>query len=147
MVIGGFDVTDAYIRARQVSPDEFDKKTLRTIRMAPGVKAIVGLKKGEKGTSVQSVLFDKKRFTEDKASSWLKNHSEKFSDAIALEERKTNLFSAGFEEHLEGHLPPLSQAQINRLLDLIGDDEEDEDDGSEYKELSAEFTSKFLKRL
>lgn len=95
MVIGGFDITDKYIRARQVEPGEFEKGSLRTIRLAPGIKAIVGKKSGASSTTIQSILFDKKKFTEDKAKEWLHKHKEKFSQALDLESKKMELFSDG----------------------------------------------------
>lgn len=130
MVVGGLDITDKYIRARQVEPNEFDTNTFRTIRLASGIKAIIGKKKGEKSTSIQSILFDKKKYTPESSKAWLAKHKEKFTAAVRLEEQKTDLFADEFEpdfqNHLVGHLPPLTEAQISRLLELI--DESDEDD-------------------
>jgi hypothetical protein len=38
----GVDETDNYYRFRQVDPDEFNKKSFRTIELKPSVKAVVG---------------------------------------------------------------------------------------------------------
>lgn len=141
------DITDRYIRARQVEPDMFLPNSFKTIRLAPGVKAIIGRKKGETKTSIQSVLFDKKRFTPEKAKVWLDRNSSNFSSAVDLEEQKTSLFAMDLEDHMEGHLPPLTEKQIERLLELAGpaDSAEDEED-SEHTPMGV-FSSKFVKRV
>ena len=95
MVVGGFDITNLYIRARQREPTEFEKDTFRTIRFAPGIKAIVGRLKGETSTTVQSILFDKKKYTEEQAKEWLVKHKEKFSQAMDFESQKIGLFADG----------------------------------------------------
>jgi hypothetical protein len=140
--MAGLDITDNYIRARQVDPSAFEEGSFRTIRLTSGIKAIIGNKKGEKSTSVQSVLFDKKRYTPEKAQAWLSKHNEKFSDAVMLEQKKTELFALDpMEAHMEGHLPSLSPSQIEKLLELCGpaeeeDDEESEDETSENSDFS-----------
>lgn len=95
MVVGGFDITNLYIRARQKEPTEFEKDAFRTIRFAPGIKAIVGRLKGETTTTVQSILFDKKKYTEEQAKEWLVKHKEKFSQAMDFENQKIGLFADG----------------------------------------------------
>ena len=60
MVIGGFDITDQYIRARQHEPTEFDSKSFKTIRLTSGIKAIVGKKQVEMSSTGQSVFVYKK---------------------------------------------------------------------------------------
>lgn len=144
MVIGGFDITENKIRARQIDPDRFEKGSFKTIRLASGVKAIVGRLKGEESTTIQSILFDKNRFDEEKADAWLKRNQSKFSDAVVMEEEKVKMFDMDMEEHLDGHLPPLTRNQIMRLLELAGpaDDEEDMAHHDEEK-----YVSNFVKRL
>jgi hypothetical protein len=142
MVNTKLDITDSLLRARQEDPAQFEKGSLRTINMSPGIKAIVGVKLGEKSTSVQSVLFDKKRYDETSAKSWLISHGSKFSDALELENQKYSLFSNSFDEHLKGHLPSLSLRQINRLMELAGpaDDVDSEDDEeSEDEDMTSRF--------
>lgn len=150
MVVGGLDITEGKVRARQVDPEEFDPNGLgkgqrfKTIRLASGVKAIVGVKKGESGSSIQSILFDKDRFTPEQAKMWLKKNSSKFTDAVRLENEKVSLFEEQtLQEHLEGHLPPLTESQIMRLLELVGPPEME--DGESVEE--EEYTSRFVKRI
>ena len=148
MVVGGLDITDLYIRARQVDPNAFEQKTFKTIRLAPGIKAIIGRKPGEKTTSVQSVLFDKTRFTPKQAKEWLDKHNSKFSDALNLEDEKTSLFESSiednFNQHLAGHLPPLTPTQIQKLVELVGIP----DDGEDIVPSEASFgVSRFVKKV
>jgi hypothetical protein len=148
MAVGDLDTTDAYIRVRQVEPSEFEKGSFRTIRLASGIKAIIGNKIGEKNTTIQSVLFDKKRFTEDKVRLWLKKHSAKFSDAINLEVQKNSLFANDdLEDHLDGHLPRLTQSQIARLMEVAGPADEEIQEPVDEDAVTEEYTSKFIKRI
>jgi len=51
-----FEVTEKFLRARQVEPDEFEKGSFKTIRLSSGVKAIVGRKK-ERRQQQYSLFF------------------------------------------------------------------------------------------
>lgn len=149
MVVGGLDITDKLIRARQKEPDMFEPGSFRTIRLAPGVKAIIGRLKGEKSTTTQSILFDKAQYTPEQAKAWLKRNNSKFSDAIAMEEEKVAMFELTLQDHLGGHLPPLSERQIFRLLEVAGpaDDEEDDDEEDDMPHDEEEYVSNFVKRI
>jgi len=87
------DVTENLIRIRQVEPSLFEEDSFRTIRLTSGVKAIIGRKKGEKTTTIQSILFDKKRFTTDQAKQWVKKHKGNVPKALDMEKNKENIFS------------------------------------------------------
>lgn len=65
-----------YIRVRIVHPDKFEADSFRTIWFSEkqGIKAIIGKKKGETSTTVQAVLFDKEKFTDKEAKSWVETH-------------------------------------------------------------------------
>ena len=124
MVVGELVITENKIRARQAEPEQFKKDSFRTIRLASGVKAIVGMKKEEDKNTIQSIMFDNTKYTTSQASVWLDKYKDCFSDALALEEKKAGLFEESldekFYEHLEYHIPPLSEDQITRLLEIIG---------------------------
>lgn len=77
------DITENYIRIRQVEPDKFEKNSFRTITISKekGIKAIVGRLKDEKTTTVQSYLFDKKKWTVDEAKQWIKEHKATIEEA------------------------------------------------------------------
>jgi len=70
------DITENYIRIRQVEPSEFDEKSFRTIVIdeEAGIKAVIGRKKGEKNTIIQSYLFDRKKWNKKDAMVWVKKH-------------------------------------------------------------------------
>ncbi len=127
----GFDITNNYIRARQHDPGLFEKGTLRTIRLTSGIKAIVGRKKGDKSTTIQSVLFDKKRYDETSAGAWLDKHSSKFSDAMSYEEQKAGLFNYKPMDYINEMLSGLSDDQLERiaekLLEMAGTPEDDKE--------------------
>ena len=142
----GLDVTENKIRARQHEPSLYDRNSFRTIRLTSGIKAIIGVKKGEKSTSIQSILFDKKKFTEEQAKSWLEKHNEKFSNVLELEQRKTSLFVSTPVDYLNEVLSSLTDAQLEelakKLVEMSGpaaDDNEDLDEGT--SESSTEMSS------
>lgn len=68
------DVTANTIRIRQIDPDKFNKGSFRMKRLTNGVQAVVGRLKGSTKTTVQSLVFDRKKFDVAKAKSWAKNH-------------------------------------------------------------------------
>jgi len=74
--------TENYIRFRQIDPNEFDKTTFRTIILdkKKGIKGIVGKKKGESKTTLQSYIFLKEKWTEKEAKNWIENN--KSSDLV-----------------------------------------------------------------
>lgn len=71
-----WEVTADYIRSGHRSPKEFQEGSLRTITLseAEGIKAVIGKPKGQDTTEVQSYLFDKDKWTLEKAKAWFKEH-------------------------------------------------------------------------
>jgi polyhydroxyalkanoate synthesis regulator phasin len=74
-----------YIIIRVKDPDYFDPDSFRTIEISAdeGIKATIGCKKGEYedgkcqiGTEVQRYLFDKEKWTLEKAEAWVKDHEK-----------------------------------------------------------------------
>lgn len=80
--------TENYYRVRQIDPEKFEKDSFRTIWISKskGIKAIIGRLKGEKITTVQSLLFDKKKWTKEKIKKWIKEHSDKFHAYLEIAE-------------------------------------------------------------
>ena len=136
----GFDITNNYIRARQHDPSGFEKGTLRTIRLTSGIKAIVGRKKGDKTTTIQSVLFDKKRFDEALAGAWLDKHGSKFSDAMSYEEQKASLFNYKPMDYINEVLGGMTDVQLERVAEglkaMAGPADEEVDLEEDMKESS-----------
>lgn len=70
--------TNDYYRNRVEDPKSFQKDSFKTIVLSKekGIKAIVGKKKGDSSMTVQSLLFDKEKFTQKEAEKWVKEHSD-----------------------------------------------------------------------
>lgn len=68
--------TENYYRNRLEEPNLFQKDSFRTIWLSKekGIKAIIGKKKNETSTSLQSILFDKNRWTKQDAEKWVKEN-------------------------------------------------------------------------
>lgn len=88
--------------ARQVEPDKKIFKTFRRTKtwkgnnLPDGVSFIFGIKrkKGPRGgvTQIQSIRFDKNKFTATQAKTWLKKHKFKISGfEKALSKKKINI--------------------------------------------------------
>jgi len=71
-----WETTDQYIRSGHRHPSDFESESLRTITLSEGegIKAVVGKLKGEDKTTVQSYLFDKDKWTLEKAKEWFEQH-------------------------------------------------------------------------
>jgi len=89
------DITDQYIRIRVAQPGSFEDNSFRITWIAKdeGIKAVIGRKKGEEGTSVQSFLFVKDKWTVERAKKWVADHDYKIQsedrsvgDGIELED-------------------------------------------------------------
>lgn len=66
------DVTANYIRIRVASPSGFLRLRMKTL--GNGIKAVIGFKKGG-GSSLQSILFPRDRYTLSSAKAWIKDHN------------------------------------------------------------------------
>lgn len=140
--MSGFDVTEKKIRARQHEPSAYDRNTFRTVRLTTGVKAVVGVMKGEKNTSIQSILFDKKKFNEEQATAWLGKHHEKFSDVLTLEQQKSSLFVSAPVDFINEVLATMTDAQLERLangLVLMAGPADDDNEDIEPEKMSSQF--------
>lgn len=73
------DITDQYIRIRVAQPGSFEENSFRItwISRDDGIKAVIGRKKGEQATSVQSFLFVKDKWTVERARKWVTDHDYK----------------------------------------------------------------------
>jgi len=74
------DVTERFIRIRIRNPKTIVEGTFRTIVISEseGIKAVIGrLKKNPTGpTKIQSVLFEKDKWTVERAAQWVKDHKD-----------------------------------------------------------------------
>lgn len=80
--------TDAYVRVRITDPADFAQDSFRIIDLSAdlGIKAVIGnLTADNSGTThIQAYLFDKNKWTEEKAKTWAEAHAPKpFGKAAA----------------------------------------------------------------
>ena len=74
------DVTENTIRIRVRNPKDFQEGSFRTINIGDkdnGIQAVIGLLKGKTTTTIQSYIFDKKKWTAKRAQDWVKEHGKK----------------------------------------------------------------------
>jgi phosphoribosyl 1,2-cyclic phosphodiesterase len=88
------DVTDKYIRIRIRSPKRFVRGSFRTVTLSAkqGIKSIMGKFKSDPNgpMHVQSVLFDKKKWTVARARAWVRSHRDRLKNFIDKVERALN---------------------------------------------------------
>jgi DNA-directed RNA polymerase subunit RPC12/RpoP len=82
-----------WIKIRLENPDNFEKDSFRTIVMSEskGIKGIVGRPKGKTITKLQSVLFNKDKWTEEEAKKWAQDRQDTmqgYLQFLELEEAK-----------------------------------------------------------
>ena len=72
------DVTENTIRIRVKDPGAFQEGSFRTIAISKkeGIQAVIGRLKGETSTTVQSYIFDKDKWTTEKARKWVAEHKK-----------------------------------------------------------------------
>jgi cation transport regulator ChaB len=78
--------TDNYFRNIIEKPSLFQKDSFKTIIFSKekGIKAIVAKKKDETSLTIQSILFEKDKWTKDEANKWLKDHDYSTVEVASL---------------------------------------------------------------
>lgn len=79
--------TEEYIRIRVRNPGDFQPGTFRTVWISKkdGINSVQGRLKGETTMTVQSLLFDKEKWTKERALAWVKEHGYKPKDLFKIE--------------------------------------------------------------
>lgn len=77
--------TENYLRFRQTQPGQYERFAVK--KLAPGIQAVMGFRKGSEkegkgGSEVQSMMFDKEKFTLAQAKKWLSDHDMKTGEAV-----------------------------------------------------------------
>lgn len=74
------DVTENTIRMRVRDPGDFQEDSFRTISIdkSGGIQAVIGRLEGETSTTVQSYIFDKDKWTVERARKWVSEHKKAF---------------------------------------------------------------------
>lgn len=72
------EVTENYIRWRVMEPNLFIQNSFRTMDLSKkdGIKSVIGKLKADNKMHMQSVLFDKKKWTVDTARVWMEGHRD-----------------------------------------------------------------------
>lgn len=127
-----WETTDDYIRSGHRDPSDFEQDSLRTITLSEdeGVKAVIGKLKGEDKTTVQSYLFDKDKWTLDKAKAWFQQHHrearhEHFCYVTPILEKIVDeplkirgiALTAGMSRNLNIYLPEELKNFASKLID------------------------------
>ena len=73
-----WEQTENHIRSGHRSPEDFEPDSLRTITLSEeeGIKAVIGKPKGKDTMEVQSYLFDRDKWSLEKAKAWFEQHRE-----------------------------------------------------------------------
>ena len=99
--------TEDYIRIRMKDPSAFQEDSFKTIVLSEkeGIKAVIGRLKGETTTTVQVYLFDKSKWTVEKAKAWIRQHKKNAAEEQPSEGRFTlSLHQLGNEKHFDLYL-------------------------------------------
>lgn len=72
------EVTENYIRIPAREGGDFEEGSTRTITLSAeqGIKALIGRLKGENKTTIRTYLFDKEKWTMERAQAWVAEHKE-----------------------------------------------------------------------
>lgn len=78
------DVTNNSVRARIRNPSDFQPGSFRTITIDAknGIKAVIGKPRGRSGTTIQSLIFPKEKFTTQQVKDWLRKHNMKTEETL-----------------------------------------------------------------
>lgn len=121
------DVTENTIRIRVKDPGAFQEGSFRTIAISKkeGIQAVIGRLKGETSTTVQSYIFDKKKWTTEKARKWVAEHKKVLVILVPEEKVEDVTDGLGVSQSLEedadeaqSKLLDIEMEQVQMLLDL-----------------------------
>jgi len=73
----GIDVTPNWYRVRQAPPGNYSKFRIGWISRSKGIRAVYGKNKKTGKWDIQSLLFDKKKWTRAAVRKWVKSHNFK----------------------------------------------------------------------
>jgi len=119
------DVTENTIRIRVKDPGGFQEGSFRTVNIGDkgnGISATMGRLKGETTMTIQSYIFDKKKWDVEKARKWVDAHKNL---VIVIEVKEVGGNGSAVPEEEQGiveflNLVTIEQAQIEIELALVG---------------------------
>lgn len=131
------DVTENTIRMRVRDPGTFKEGSFRTISIdkSGGIQAVIGRPKGKTTTEIQSYIFDKTKWTVERARKWVSEHKKTFV-ILVLEEKeeepggpdKCVCPKCGHKEDKKKGVPCRSMTCSKCDTKLVADTEKDEDE-------------------
>jgi len=113
--------TENYIRFRQIDPNDFDKNSFRTIILdkKKGIKGIVGKLKGKTTTTLQSYIFQKDKWTEKEAQTWVDTH--KASDLVTAPYNTVTELPSSVKDNMAKNIQRVFVDVFNRSFDKYGE--------------------------
>jgi hypothetical protein len=104
------EITDSFIRVRQVDPSLFQKESFRTIDIdkSHGIKAVIGRRPGSKSTEIQTFLFNKDHWTIEEAKDWVAEHKNHANASLLFTKssvRRVETGTTAFAAALRDTLP------------------------------------------
>jgi len=97
------DVTENTIRIRVRNPSSFQEGSFRTINIGDkgnGIQAVIGRLKGETTTTIQSYIFDKSKWTVERAREWVKEHGKKALSYTRVIDQVRAAFNSAYNNDL-----------------------------------------------
>jgi len=81
--------TDSFVRVRQVDPSLFQKESFRRVNIATaaGIKAVVGRRPGSDAPEIQTFLFDRTKWSIDKAKAWVADNKNNAQASLLFAKR------------------------------------------------------------
>lgn len=97
------DVTENTIRIRVRDPGSFQEGSFRTINIGDadnGIQAVIGRLEGETTTTIQSYIFDKDKWTVERARAWVDAHKQAWVVLVTEEKEEGDGESSGLSRAL-----------------------------------------------
>lgn len=127
------EVTGKYIRIRQQDPSQFSRMRTIVLSASQGIHAIVGFK-GGKGSVIQAYLFEKNKWTLEKAKNWIASHKgDAFYDFVLFEKLKFLEGDSLLIEKLKSL--PIERKNVDMADSLLVDEWTETKDGVIFKDV------------
>lgn len=114
--------TENTIRIRVKDPGAFQEGSFRTITISKkeGIQAVIGRLKGETSTTVQSYIFDKKKWTMERARKWVAAH-KKVLVILVPEEKVEGVEDEEDADETQGNQSKLLDIEMEQVRMLLLD--------------------------
>lgn len=113
------DVTENTIRIRVKDPGAFQEGSFRTVNIGDkdnGISAVMGRLKGKTTMTIQSYVFDKSKWTTERAGKWVTDHKKVLIVFVPVEKKEADpaqeVLGEAEEQVLQSILIGLAQTDI-----------------------------------